>query len=133
MSVAPRFFVEAHLGQLFEADPDATESGAGSARPLPVSAPGELAAANVARHDWIAEGGRQNRQAREPGLPTHQRHEGEPHGPRCFPDAPEQGRIRFCSCPDHPRAKAAGERCKHVHAAEIAAAKLRTARLRMEG
>ncbi len=67
-SVAPRFFVEAHLEQLFEADSSdaAEESSAGSAQPLPVSAPGELAGANAARHDWIAQEGRQNRQARDP-------------------------------------------------------------------
>ena len=67
-SVAPRFFVEAHLEQLFEEASDAAESGADPAQPLPVvSAPDELlAAANAARHDWIAEEGRQNRQARDP-------------------------------------------------------------------
>ncbi len=25
--------------------------------------------------------------------------------------------LRFCTCPDHARAKAQGARCKHVHAA----------------
>ncbi len=68
-SVVPRFFVEAHLEELFEADPDAAEPGAGSTRPpavsAPDSAPDELAAANAARHAWIAEEGRQNRQARD--------------------------------------------------------------------
>lgn len=38
--------------------------------------------------------------------------------------------MRACSCPDHKRAKAAGERCKHVHAAEIVLAKRRAARRR---
>ncbi|MDP9479905.1 MAG: hypothetical protein M3R38_30295 [Actinomycetota bacterium] len=38
--------------------------------------------------------------------------------------------MRACSCPDHKRAKAAGERCKHVHAAEIVLAKGRAARRR---
>lgn len=35
--------------------------------------------------------------------------------------------LRCCTCPDHPRAKAVGERCKHYHAAGIAAAKRRAA------
>ena len=38
--------------------------------------------------------------------------------------------LRACSCPDHRRAKASGERCKHFHAAGIYAAKLRAARRR---
>ncbi len=41
--------------------------------------------------------------------------------------------FRCCTCPDHRAAKAAGERCKHFHAAGIAAAKLRTARQRVAG
>ena len=35
-----------------------------------------------------------------------------------------------CSCPDHRRAAKDGDRCKHVHAAYIAAAKRRAARRR---
>ncbi len=35
-----------------------------------------------------------------------------------------------CTCPDHRRAKAAGERCKHRHAIEIFTAKRRAARRR---
>ncbi len=35
-----------------------------------------------------------------------------------------------CTCPDHRRAKASGERCKHVVAAEIVLAKRRAARRR---
>lgn len=38
--------------------------------------------------------------------------------------------LRCCTCPDHARAKASGERCKHFHAAGIVAAKLRAARRR---
>ena len=38
--------------------------------------------------------------------------------------------LRCCTCPDHMRAKAAGERCKHVIAAEIVLAKGRAARRR---
>jgi len=64
-SVAPRFFVEAHLSELFEAHPEAAEPGAGSARPLAVSAPDELAAANAERHNWIDEEGRQNREVKD--------------------------------------------------------------------
>ena len=41
------------------------------------------------------------------------------------------GEFEFCSCPDHRHAKQAGERCKHAHAAEIAAAKRRAARIRV--
>ncbi|MDP9476507.1 MAG: hypothetical protein M3R38_12635 [Actinomycetota bacterium] len=40
--------------------------------------------------------------------------------------------LRACTCPDHRSAKASGERCKHFHAAGIAAAKLRAARRRMD-
>ena len=36
--------------------------------------------------------------------------------------------LRACTCPDHRRAKEAGERCKHFHAAGIYAAKLRASR-----
>ena len=39
--------------------------------------------------------------------------------------------LRYCSCPDHPKAKAAGERCKHVVAVEILVSKRRAARLRV--
>ncbi len=38
--------------------------------------------------------------------------------------------LRACLCPDHRRAKEAGERCKHFHAAYIFAAKRRAARRR---
>lgn len=38
--------------------------------------------------------------------------------------------LRCCTCPDHVRAKAAGERCKHVVAAEIVLSKSRAARRR---
>jgi hypothetical protein len=36
--------------------------------------------------------------------------------------------LRCCTCPDHPRAKANGERCKHVVATEIIVSKRRAAR-----
>lgn len=36
--------------------------------------------------------------------------------------------LRCCTCPDHRRAKEAGERCKHVIAAEIVLSKRRAAR-----
>ena len=38
--------------------------------------------------------------------------------------------LRCCTCPDHMRAKAVGERCKHVVAAEIVLAKRRASRTR---
>ncbi len=38
--------------------------------------------------------------------------------------------LRACTCPDHIRAKASGERCKHVVAAEIVLTKRRAARRR---
>ncbi len=40
------------------------------------------------------------------------------------------GEFTFCSCPDHRRAKEAGEACKHRVAAEIASCKRRAARRR---
>ncbi|MDP9457513.1 MAG: hypothetical protein M3Q60_17445 [Actinomycetota bacterium] len=40
--------------------------------------------------------------------------------------------LRCCTCPDHRRAKAAGERCTHFHAAGIYAAKRRAARRRRQ-
>jgi bifunctional pyridoxal-dependent enzyme with beta-cystathionase and maltose regulon repressor activities len=40
--------------------------------------------------------------------------------------------MRACTCPDHRTAKAAGERCKHVVAAEIVLAKRRAARRRRD-
>lgn len=39
--------------------------------------------------------------------------------------------LRCCTCPDHMRAKAAGERCKHVIAAEIVLSKRRAVRSRV--
>ena len=74
-SLRPRFFVEAHLQRLFR--DDATPAGEAAAEPeepgpanggpaaptsLPTAAPAEVAAANARRHDWLAEGGRQDRQ-----------------------------------------------------------------------
>ncbi len=38
--------------------------------------------------------------------------------------------LRCCTCPDHRRAKAAGEACKHRVAVEIFVAKRRAARRR---
>lgn len=35
--------------------------------------------------------------------------------------------LRACDCPDHPRAKAQGTRCKHYHAALIVQARRRAA------
>ena len=76
-SLTPRFAVEAHLAALFETEP--AEAGpkvtnepvlAPSGPPpttlvLPVALPEavqeDLAAANAARHDWLAEAGRQQR------------------------------------------------------------------------
>ncbi len=40
------------------------------------------------------------------------------------------GEVTCCSCPDHRRAREAGEFCKHVHAAHIFSAKARAARRR---
>ncbi len=40
--------------------------------------------------------------------------------------------LHACTCPDHARAKAKGERCKHYHAAHIAHCKRRAARARRE-
>ncbi len=38
--------------------------------------------------------------------------------------------LGSCTCPDHERAKAKGERCKHFHAAHIAHCKRRAIRAR---
>ncbi len=40
------------------------------------------------------------------------------------------GEVTTCSCPDSRRAREAGEYCKHVVAANVAAAKRRAARRR---
>jgi transposase len=69
-SLRPRFYVEAHLRRLFgdadaaPAEDDAAGGPAAVAPPpvLPTAAPEGLAEANAGRHDWLAEGGRQNRQ-----------------------------------------------------------------------
>lgn len=71
-SVVPRFSVEAHLEQLFEADIEADtekmEPSARSVQSLPVSVVAstldELAAVNTERHNWIDEEGRQNREVK---------------------------------------------------------------------
>jgi transposase len=64
-SLRPRFYVEAHLRRLFpeEAAPPATDEAPGQPAPvaLPTASPDELAEANAGRHDWLAEGGRQDR------------------------------------------------------------------------
>ncbi len=41
------------------------------------------------------------------------------------------GEFEFCSCPDHRRAREAGEACKHRVAVEIMIAKRRAARRRL--
>src|SRR5215204_4032233 len=69
-SLRPRFSVEAHLRRLFgdaaaapAADDAAGRPAAGPPPPvLPTAAPAGLAEANAGRHDWLAEGGRQDRQ-----------------------------------------------------------------------
>ena len=69
-SIAPRFAVEAHLGELF-ADPDSS-SDASSAANVPRDLPGntpeqasaELAETNAGRHDWLARDGRPDRTVR---------------------------------------------------------------------
>src|SRR5215204_3947393 len=65
-SLRPRFYVEAHLRRLFpdEAAPPATEAAPARPAPvaLPTASPEGLAEANAGRHDWLAEGGRQDRQ-----------------------------------------------------------------------
>jgi len=79
-SLVPRFAVEAHLAQLFPVDeagapgtPDGALADEGAAAipaptALPVDRPTavleELATANAARHDWIAEAGAQQRAVR---------------------------------------------------------------------
>ena len=67
-SSAPRFAVEAHLGELFageEADSIGQEDEAVAPSELPTITPGavrqELARANAGRHDWIARVGRPDR------------------------------------------------------------------------
>jgi transposase len=67
-SVAPRFAVEAHLGELF-ADEDVDEPAPADDHGQPVDLPAiipdegraELEAANRARHDWLAREGRPDR------------------------------------------------------------------------
>jgi transposase len=68
-SLRPRFYVEAHLRWLFPdeaapADGEVAGQPAPVAPPsaLPAAAPAAVAEANAGRHDWLAEGGRQNRQ-----------------------------------------------------------------------
>ncbi len=69
-SLRPRFYVEAHLQRLFAdagappAEVEASSPPGAIAPPpaLPRAAPEGLDAANAGRHDWLAEGGRQDRQ-----------------------------------------------------------------------
>ena len=70
-SLAPRFAIEAreamqeHLTALFAsepAQPETVEESSGNA-PLSEAQYEELAEDNASRHDWIAEGGRQQREA----------------------------------------------------------------------
>jgi transposase len=74
-SSAPRFAVEAHLGELFAAAPAAARlktPGEGVAPPgLPVARAderrGALAQTNAARHDWLARDGRPDRTVKHGG------------------------------------------------------------------
>jgi transposase len=86
-SVRPRFYVEAHLRHLFQeqaapappevvaetapevvseppaaSEPRPPSAGPAAPTPLPTTAPTEVAVATARRHDWVAEGGRQDRQ-----------------------------------------------------------------------
>jgi transposase len=72
-SVKPRFAVEAHLSKLFEVEvrAEADDTGDGAApvvRPVSVGNDvlEEIANHNAARHDWIAEEGRQDRRVADP-------------------------------------------------------------------
>jgi hypothetical protein len=63
-SVAPRFAIEAHLGEMYtDVDADASELDEGDAQPIELPVPifeaerDQLARANEARHDWLARGG----------------------------------------------------------------------------
>ncbi len=63
-SMAPRFAVEAHLGELFPKGTATVEATPGPEllqTDLPEDILAELSEKNAGRHDWIAEGGRQNR------------------------------------------------------------------------
>ncbi len=72
-SVKPRFAVEAHLAQLFpDEQVKVAQAEVGPEPvPLPVDLPEadlqELAEANSARHDWIAQQGQQDREAKHGG------------------------------------------------------------------
>ena len=67
-SIAPRFAVEAHLGELFTDEPaDEVASVAGESQPIELSVPiidaerEQLADANEERHDWLARDGAPDR------------------------------------------------------------------------
>jgi transposase len=67
-SIAPRFAVEAHLGELFtDADADASEPDKGDSQPIELPVPiseaerHQLARANKERHDWLARDGAPDR------------------------------------------------------------------------
>jgi transposase len=67
-SIAPRFAVEAHLGELFTDEPaDEVAAGAGESQPIALPVPiteaerEQLAQANEERHDWLARDGAPDR------------------------------------------------------------------------
>jgi transposase len=81
-SLAPRFFVEHHLAQRFRANPVDEEEAVEVSTPqpersllLPVDRPEAVLAAladtNAARHDWLAETGRQQQEVRHPSYRRH--------------------------------------------------------------
>jgi hypothetical protein len=62
-SIAPRFYVEEHLDDLFEEEPSGAQNGDAGAS-LPTANDEALLAENAAGGDWISRTGRQRREVK---------------------------------------------------------------------
>jgi len=101
-SIAPRFAVEAHLGELFTDDvADASSPAEGERQPieLPVAIPEaereQLAHANEERHDWLARDGALDRTIRRAGYQRRSDFEASTTDPDAALMAHKKGGLHF--------------------------------------
>jgi hypothetical protein len=101
-SIAPRFAVEAHLGELFTADgPDQLESMEDSTQPIELPVPitavehDQLMRANEERHDWLARHGAPDRTIRRAGYQRRSDFEASATDPDAALMAIKKGGLHF--------------------------------------
>jgi transposase len=101
-SIAPRFAVEAHLGELFTADgpdqPDLVEDQTPPTQlPVPITAANhdQLVRANEDRHDWLAQAGAPDRTIRRAGYQRRSDFEASTSDPDAALMALKKGGLHF--------------------------------------